>query len=78
MCALKVAESAWQNDFYCYGRTSHITLWSKKVSTRLSVVVGTSTSVSRSLGTVEVKVHKYIPRSLVVYIDTTGFLFVVR
>ena len=48
MCALKVAESAWQNDFYCYGRTSHITLSSRKVSTRLSVVVGTSTSVSRS------------------------------
>ena len=50
----------------------------RNLSTRLSVVVGTSTSVSRSLGTMEVKVHNCIPRSRVVYIDTTGFLFVVR
>ena len=26
MCALEVVESASQNDFYCYRRTSHITL----------------------------------------------------
>ena len=50
----------------------------KKVSTRPNVVVETSTSVSRSLGTVEVKVHNCIPRSRIVYIDTTGFLFMVR
>ena len=75
---MKVAESAWQNNFYCYRRASHIMLHSKKVKTRLSVVEKTSTSLSQSFGTVMAKVHNCIPRSRIVYIDTTGFLFMAR
>ena len=53
----------------------------EKVRTRLSVIVRTSTSLIQSLGTllgnVVAKVRNCIPRSHIVYIDTTGFLFMV-
>lgn len=53
---------------------SHFT--QKKVRTTLSDVV--HASLEQSLGTVIFKVLNYIPRSCIVHIDTTGFLFMVR